>query len=63
MAGWSGWAKNDDGSSSNTKVDNEGNTHHLCDKGGSKENHSHVVVKETSGGGKVAHCNTHKDKR
>ncbi len=64
--GWGSWFKNSDGTSSSTKTRSSGGvkeTHHLVtDKGGSKRNHSHVIVRE-SGGRKSAHCVPHKDNR
>lgn len=64
--GWLGWVTGAGGSSSNTKVERSGGvtrTHHLSTAGGgSKQNHSHVIVRE-SGGRKTAHCVPHKNKR
>ncbi len=64
--GWLGWLLGSDGSSSNSKVERSGDstkTHFLSTAGGgSKENHSHVIVRE-SGGRKTAHCVPQKKNR
>lgn len=64
--GWLGWILGVDGSSSNTKVERSGGTrktHHLSTAGGgSKQDHSHVIVRE-SGGRKTAHCVPQKNGR
>lgn len=64
--GWLGWILGSNGSSSNTKVERSGGvkkTHHISTAGGgSKQNHSHVIVRE-SGGRKTAHCVPHKKNR
>lgn len=67
--GWLGWIIDKaTGDSTNTKVESESDgtvvTHHLTTAGGgSRSNHSHIVVKERPDGRKVAHCYPQKDKR
>lgn len=67
--GWFGWIIDKaTGVSTNTKVEHGSDgskvTHHLTTAGGgSRSNHSHVVVKERSDGRKVAHCYPQKNKR
>lgn len=64
---WKNWVSNENGSESRVKVERESDggstTHFLNTGGGSRENHTHVVVKEDKDGGKVAHCYPHKEKR
>lgn len=64
--GWLGWILGNDGSSSNTKTE-KGNgftkTHILSTAGGgSKQNHSHIIVRD-KGGRTTAHCVPQKNSR
>jgi hypothetical protein len=65
--GWTGWTQNDNGSVSNEKVteysDGSSKTEYLNTTGGSKENHTHVIITEKSDGTKSAHCVPHKNNR
>jgi hypothetical protein len=64
---WSDWIKNDNGSESKVKVEKDSSgetrTHFLNSGGGSRENHTHVIVREHKDGGKSAHCVPHKANR
>jgi hypothetical protein len=61
------WQKNDDGSESTTKVkvtDGVKETHHLTTAGGgTRKDHSHVVIREKADGTKSAHAAPRKSKR
>jgi hypothetical protein len=61
------WQKNDDGSESTMTVrikDGVKETHHLTTAGGgTKKDHSHIVIRETESGRKTAHANTRKSRR
>jgi hypothetical protein len=61
------WQKNDDGSESTTKVRQVGDvkeTHHLTTAGGgTRKDHSHVVIREKADGTKSAHAAPRKSKR
>ncbi len=63
--GWGDWLKGSGGSESKTKTERSGGTkttHHLNTKGGSRQNHTHVIVRE-KGDRKTAHCVPHKNNR
>ncbi len=65
--GWFNWS-GPKGNQTKTKVertsDGGSKTHYLGEKGGSKKNHTHVVVhKNSSGKTTIAEGNPHKDKR
>jgi hypothetical protein len=61
------WQKNDDGSESTTKIKQVGDvkeTHHLTTAGGGTRNdHSHVVIRQKANGTKSAHAAPRKLKR
>jgi len=61
------WQKNDDGSESTTKVKQVGDvkeTHHLTTAGGgTRKDHSHVVIREKADSKKSPHAVPRKSKR
>ena len=65
--GWLNWLKNDNGSESKVKVETESDggtkTHYLSTEGGSRQDHTHIIVRESKDGSKSAQCVPHKSKR